>query len=147
MPDQLPKALTDYVAGLESHDVEKIASTLSDDLMFISATRVMNKSEALLMLGALYTAFPDWRYEYDEIENRGQNNFAIKWRQGGTHNGFWNLPGMDGIAPTGKQVRISPHYFYYRVANERLSIIFPEPVVGGAPRGILEQIGVNVPPL
>jgi len=147
MSDQFPKALTDYVAGLESHDVEKIASTLSDDLMFISATRVMNKSEALVMLGALYTAFPDWRYEYDEIENRGQNNFAIKWRQGGTHNGAWNLPGMDGIAPTGKQVRIAPHYFYYRVANERLSIIFPEPVVGGAPRGILEQIGVNVPPL
>ena len=61
MSDQFPKALTDYVAGLESHDVEKIASTLSDDLMFISATRVMNKSEALVMLGALYTAFPDWR--------------------------------------------------------------------------------------
>jgi hypothetical protein len=44
-------------------------------------------------------------------------------------------------------VRIPPHYFFYRVAGNRLVLIFPEPIVGGAPRGILEQISMDVPPL
>jgi len=54
---------------------------------------------------------------------------------------------MDPVSPTGKRVVIPAHYFFYRVAGNKLALIFPEPVVGGAPRGILEQIGVDVPPL
>ena len=115
--------------------------------MFISATRILTKPQFLKMLSALYTGFPDWRYEYHEIEDRGQGNFAIKWRQGGTHRGLWTMPGMDPIPATGRSVRIAPHYFYYRVVKDRLAIIFPEPIIGGAPRGILEQIGVPLPPL
>jgi hypothetical protein len=57
------------------------------------------------------------------------------------------MPGMAPIPPTGRAVRIPEHYFYYRVAGDRLTIIFPEPFKGGAPRGILEQIGVELPPL
>ena len=147
MPEHMPETLTEYIAGLANHDVEKVSGTVSEDLMFISATRIMDKAGFLEMLAALYSAFPDWHYEHDGIEDRGQGNFAIKWRQGGTHTGIWLLPGMKSIKPTGKRVLVPPHYFYYRIANDRLSIIFPEPVAGGAPRGILEQIGANVPPL
>jgi SnoaL-like domain len=144
---QIPGALMEYVGGLETHDVGKIATTVADDLVFISATRVLDKVQFLKMLTALYTGFPDWKYEYDEVENRGQGNYAIKWRQGGTHRGVWAMPGMEPIQPTGRTVHIPPHYFFYRVANDQLTMIFPEPIPGGAPRGILEQIGVALPPL
>jgi len=143
----IPRVLSEYVAGLATHDVDRIATTVSDDLLFISATRVLGKQPFLDMLNALYTGFPDWHYAYDEIEDRGQGNYAIKWRQGGTHSGTWSMPGMNPIAATGKRVRIQPHYFFYRVASEQLVLIFPEPVIGGAPRGILEQICTETPPL
>ena len=45
------------------------------------------------------------------------------------------------------KVTIPEHYFYYRVENEALVEIRPDPVPGGAPRGIFEQIGVTLPPL
>jgi hypothetical protein len=141
-----PVLLT-YVEGLKTHDIGKIAGTAAEDLKFISATRILDKQQALKMLTALYTGFPDWSYAYDKIEDRGQGNYAIKWDQGGTHTGIWAMPGMAPIAPTGKKVRIAPHYFYYRVADDKLTLIFPEPCIGGAPRGILEQIGVELPPL
>lgn len=147
MTKAIPAALKEYVAGLETHDVDKIATTVSHELLFISATRILDKSGFLAMLNALYTAFPDWHYEHEGIEDRGQGNYAIKWHQSGTHTGTWKLAGMALIAPTGKWVRIPPHYFYYRVAGNQLTIIFPEPIVGGAPRGILEQIGVSIPDL
>jgi hypothetical protein len=143
----IPKALLDYVEGLRTHDVARIATTVADDLHFVSATRILDKPQFLGMLTALYAGFPDWAYEYDEIEDRGQGNYAIKWRQGGTHAGVWAMPGMDPIAPTWRKVAIAPHYFYYRVADGKLTLIFPEPTPGGAPRGILEQIGVSFPPL
>ena len=143
----IPHVLTKYVSGLVGHDIGKIATTVSEDLLFISATRILGKAQFLEMLNALYCGFPDWRYEYDAVEDRGQGNYAIKWRQGGTHTGTWSMTGMHPIAATGKRVKIQPHYFFYRVVDEKLALIFPEPVIGGAPRGILEQICTETPPL
>ncbi|HWQ37269.1 MAG TPA: nuclear transport factor 2 family protein [Burkholderiales bacterium] len=145
--EPIPQVLLDYIEGLKTHDVARVAGTVAQDLLFIAATRILDKPQFLRMLTALYAGFPDWTYDYDEIEDRGQGNYAIKWRQGGTHRGTWAMPGMDPIPATGRTVRIPPHYFFYRIAGERLTIIFPEPVPGGAPRGILEQIGVALPPL
>jgi len=147
MTRPIAPVLLTYIEGLKTHDIRKIADTAAEDLKFISATRILDKQQALKMLTALYAGFPDWNYAYDTIEDRGQGNYAIKWDQGGTHTGTWAMPGMEPIAATGKTVRITPHYFYYRVADNKLTLIFPEPCVGGAPRGILEQIGVELPPL
>ena len=141
-----PAVLLRYVDGLQTHDVDKIAGTVADGLVFISATRRLDKPQFLAMLRALYTGFPDWSYAYDGVElNDGV--YAIKWRQGGTHTGTWSLAGMAPIPPTGKPVRIPEHYFFYRIRGDQIVEIRPDPVPGGAPRGILEQIGVAVPPL
>jgi len=145
-PPAVPSVLLTYIEGLKAHDVRKVADTVSDDLAFVSATRTLNKAEFLRMLGALYTGFPDWHYNHDAPEWHG-DLLAVKWRQGGTHEGVFAMPGMDPVAPTGRKVRIPEHYFFYRVAAERIVMIRPEVVAGGAPRGILEQIGVPVPPL
>ena len=142
-----PPVLIDYVSALADHDLKRISATLADELMFISATRTLDKEQFVAMLGALYAGFPDWNHGFHEIENRGESNYAIEWHQSGTHTGTWTMPGMDPIAPTGRQVQIPPQHFFYRVANNKLVLIFPEPIPHGAPRGILEQIGVTAPPL
>ncbi|MGQ0577356.1 MAG: ester cyclase [Betaproteobacteria bacterium] len=147
MARPIPRVLRTYVEGLRTHDIGKIAGTVSDDLTFISATRMLDKAQFLKMLTALYAGFPDWNYACDPIEDRGQGNYAIKWRQGGTHTAEWAMPGMKPIAATGRKVSVPEHYFYYQVSGDKLTIIFPEPIPGGAPRGILEQIGVKLPPL
>ena len=147
MTDRIPASLSSYIDALRDHDADRVANTVADDMLFISATRFLDKPQFLAMLRALYAAFPDWKYEHDGVEVRGEGNYAIKWRQSGTHTGTWKMPGMKPIAPTGKRVQIVPHYFFYRVNNGLLVLIFPEPVRGGAPRGILEQIGIDLPPL
>jgi hypothetical protein len=147
MNTSAPQILVDYVSSLVGHDLARIAATLADDMMFISATRILDKQQFIAMLRALYAGFPDWNHGYDGVESRGEGNYAIKWHQRGTHTGTWTMPGMEPITPTGKSVQIPPQYFFYRVADNKLVLIFPEPIPGGAPRGILEQIGVSVPPL
>jgi predicted ester cyclase len=142
----VPPVLLRYIERLKAHDVDLVADTVADDLVFISATRTLDKPKFLAMLRALYTGFPDWHYDHDPVEEN-DGVYAVKWRQGGTHNGSWTLAGMDPIAPTGKRVQIPEHYFFYKVRGDRIVEIRPEPIPGGAPRGILEQIGVALPPL
>ncbi len=98
------------------------------------------------MLRALYAGFPDWRYEHDAPERRG-DVIAIKWRQGGTHTGAFEWPGLETIPATGTLVSIPEQFFFYRVRGDLLVEIRPEPMAGGAPRGILEQIGAHAPPV
>lgn len=44
-------------------------------------------------------------------------------------------------------MKIPDQYFFYRVIDEQIVEIRPDPIPGGAPRGILEQIGIQTPPL
>jgi len=146
MPTPIPSVLRSYIEGLKAHDVDRVAETVSDDLAFVSAHRTLSKPEFLRMLTALYTGFPDWSYDHDPVEVHA-DRYAVKWRQSGTHTGVFAMPGMAPVGPTGRKVIIPEHYFYYRVVGDKIVMIQPEVVPGGAPRGILEQIGVELPPL
>ena len=142
----VPPALLRYIEGLKAHDVEGVARTVADDLAFVSAARTLDKPQFLAMLRALYAGFPDWHYDHDPVELRA-GVYAVNWRQGGTHTGTWRLFGMQPIAPTGRRVRIPEQHFFYKVRGGQIVEIRPDPVPGGAPRGILEQIGMALPPL
>jgi len=142
----IPPIFLEYVDGLKAHDVDRIAATMADDLQVYSGSKVLTKAEFLPFLRALYTGFPDWTYDHEPPEWH-RDLIAVKWRQSGTHTGVFVFPGMPPIAPTGHAVRIPDQYFRYRVTNGLLAELRPDPIPGGAPRGILEQIGVALPPL
>lgn len=143
--NQVPPVLLRYIHGLETRNVAEIAGTVADGLAFISNTRTLSKQQFLAFLTALYAAFPDWHYEHDEPKLCTDGSIEIAWRQGGTHTSRLALPGSPAVAATGKVVQMPRQLFFYRVAGEQLVEIRPQPIPGGAPRGILEQIGVADP--
>src|SRR5436305_1935460 len=55
--DKVPAVMEDYIEGLKAHDVERIASNVSDDLAFVTPTTVLGKEQFLQMLRALYAGF------------------------------------------------------------------------------------------
>lgn len=144
--NEIPAVIHRYIAGLSAHDIEAIAGTVSEELAFVTTTRTLDKRQFLEMLRALYGGFPDWRYEHGPPERR-RGAIAIRWRQSGTHSGVFALPGIEPVPPTLRQVVIPEHDFFYQVRGEKIVEIRPDPIPGGAPRGILEQIGVEAPPL
>lgn len=131
-----------YIAGLKSHDVDTIAETVSEDLAFVTPAKTLTKGQFLQMLRALYTGFPDWHYEHAPPELRGAA-IAVKWRQSGTHTGTFALPGIEPVPATGRTVQIPEQHFFYTVRGDKIVEIRPEVVRGGAPAGILEQIGIT----
>jgi predicted ester cyclase len=142
--NEIPAVLRSYITGLKTHDLDRIAATVSDDLTFITPSKTLNKAQFLEMLRALYAAFPDWQYDHDPPEQHG-SSIAVKWRQGGTHTAELRLPGFPAVPATQRTVRIPPHHFFYKVRDEQIVEIRPDPVPGGAPQGIFDQIGVTPP--
>jgi predicted ester cyclase len=142
----IPPALMTYMDGLKNHDVAKVAEVVAEDLVFVSAGRRLNRAQFLEMLRALYRAFPDWRYEHTEPSQRG-DEFVVRWRQGGTHLATWRMPGLPPLEATGRTVRIPAQDFFYTIQEDLLVKIRPDPIPGGAPLGILQQLGVDKPPL
>ena len=49
----IPAAILDYIEGLKSHDIGRIAASFAEDLCFVSATRMLDKVQFLKMLAAL----------------------------------------------------------------------------------------------
>ena len=140
-------ALAAYVAGLKAHDVAAIGASLAEEVRFVTPVNTMKKSSILEFLAALYAGFPDWHYDHDEPIRLGEGSYSILWRQSGTHTAKLDLPGFAAVPATGKKVVIPEQRFFYRVDSEGLTEIQPDPIPGGAPRGIFEQIGVEQPPL
>jgi predicted ester cyclase len=134
-----PAVLRVYIDGLKTHDVDKIAVTVADELAFVTPTRILDKQQFLSMLRALYAGFPDWHYDHDAPESRA-DVIAVKWRQGGTHTGTFVFPGLAPMPATGRTVMIPEHYFFYKVRGDKIVEIRPEAVPGGAPEGILQQL-------
>jgi len=52
---------------------------------------------------------------------------------------------MVEVPATGKKVTIPEQFFFYRVRGDQIVEIRPDPIAGGAPKGIFEQIGVEWP--
>lgn len=147
--DPIPPVLARYIAGLMAHDVAQISTTLADDVAFVTPERAFAKPELIAFLSALYAAFPDWHYDQDEPESRGDGHYAVRWRQGGTHTEALRLSEKPEVPATGKSVRVPEQFFFYTVAGDRIVEIRPDPIPGGAPWGIMEQIGADmssVPP-
>ena len=107
----------------------------------------MAREEILEFLTALYRGFPDWTYDNDPPVLCEDGRFGVKWRQGGRHTETLEFPGFEAYPATDRRVVIPGHFFFYRMDEHGLCEICPDPVPGGAPRGIFEQIGVELPPL
>ena len=146
-PVEIPPPLALYMEGLRSHDLAKIEDSFAGDIRFVTPTRTMGSGEILSFLAALYRGFPDWTYDNDPPVLAGNGAIGVKWRQGGTHTATLAFPGFDSYPATNRKVTIPEHFFYYLVDDLGLHEIRPDPVPGGAPRGIFEQIGVEHPPL
>ena len=142
-----PAPLLLYMDGLRTHDVDKIGRSFAPGIRFVTPVRSMDRGQTLAFLAALYAGFPNWHYDNDPPVLRPDGAWGVNWRQGGTHSHPLALPGFPEVPATGRTVAIPEHFFHYRVVPDGLTEIRPDPVPGGAPRGIFEQIGVALPPL
>jgi predicted ester cyclase len=101
--------------------------------------------EATKVMAGLSTAFPDLKFEVQQVTVNG-NQATVRAQWSGTNTGPLSLPmpGMQPIPPTGKKVSVKDTYVV-TVQGEKVSHMKVEsPADGGIP-GALAQMGVKMP--
>jgi predicted ester cyclase len=136
---------SDFIIKL--NDVNAAESYLTPDAVAAGGVlpQPIPAKEAISLMSALNTAFPDLKFDIQNVTVEGdQATVQAIWS--GTHNGPLNmpLPGMPSIPPTGKQVSVKDAYIVTVQGDKVARIEVNSPSDGGIPAA-LRQIGVAVP--
>src|SRR6266545_4774457 len=126
-------------------DVEKTKASLTADAMASGGVlpQPMPALEAFKIISGLTTAFPDLKFEVEQVTVNG-NQATVKAQISGTNTGPLSLPmpGMpSNVPPTGKKVS-AKDVFVVTVEGDKVSHLqVDSPADGGLP-AILAQLGV-----
>lgn len=142
------EVLEKYFEAVNNHDVDGIDAVSAEEILFLTPIETLDKPTFLKYMRALFDGFPDLHFEHDEPETEG-DLVTVPLVISGTHTATFALPapGLKPVEPTGTRVVLPKQRFAYTVSGQRLVRIECEPVPGGGIVGILEQIGVKLPPL
>ena len=136
---------SDFITKM--NDVDAAESYLTPDAVAAGGVlpQPIPAKEAISILGALKTAFPDLKFDIQNVTAKG-NQATVQAIWSGTNKGPLNLPmpGMQSIPPTGKGVSVKDTYIVTVQGVKVSRIEVDSPSVGGLPAA-LDQIGVKVP--
>ena len=135
----------DFITNM--NDVNAAESYLTPDAVAAGGVlpQPIPAKEAISILSALNTAFPDLKFDVQNVTAKG-NQATVQAIWSGTNTGPLNLPmpGMPSIPPTGKQVSVKDTYIVTVDGDKVSRLEVDSPPDGGIPAA-LGQIGVAVP--
>ncbi|HEY6074930.1 MAG TPA: ester cyclase [Anaerolineales bacterium] len=136
---------SDFITKM--NDVNAAESYLTSDAVAAGGVlpQPIPAKEAISILSALNTAFPDLKFDVQNVTAKG-NQATVQAIWSGTNTGPLNLPmpGMPSIPPTGKQVSVKDTYIVTVQGDKVSRLEVDSPSDGGIPAA-LGQIGVKVP--
>ena len=108
MPEQDNRRVTEEaLAALNAHDIDRYLKHLDDSYVWESDSfpaPVRGREGARQVLAAYFAAFPDVRWETEQVIASG-DYVVVCSRMTGTHKGEFRGPGALGIPPTNKQFK------------------------------------------
>jgi hypothetical protein len=148
VPMSAMDVLKQVMAAVEAGDFAKVDKMTAADFVFEGPVpEPVGKAQWLGLQQALGVAIPDWKFNPTGMTEDGDTvhvTFAIT----GTHTGTLNLPMLPGpVAATGKKISLPSEPSDFTVKNGMLTHIMVHTGPGGGVTGILQQIGVPMPPM
>ena len=137
------------ITALQSGDMETAANVMADDFLLRGwDTQPLDKGQFLTMQSRLLAAIPDYTYNLSDVQEGEQGNEVTAFISiTGTHTQTLDLPLQDfvPIAPTGIAFVLPQVRTHYKLANNKVREMTIEEVPGGGLRGLLQQVGGEVP--
>jgi len=132
---------------LNMNNAEKVKAMLTADAMASGGVlpQPIPAMEAMKVMAGLTTAFPDLKFEIQQVKVNG-NQATVNAKWGGTNTGSLSLPmpGMATIPATGKKVSVKDAYIVTVQGDKVSHLQVVSPADGGIPAAIA-QLGVKVP--
>lgn len=135
----------DFIAMMS--DVERTKAKLTPDAVVSGGVlpQPMPALEAINIIGGLKAAFPDLKFDVQQVTVNG-DQATVKAQWGGTNTGSLSLPmpGMPSIPPTGKKISVKDVYVITVQGDKVSRMEVDSPADGGIPAA-LAQMGVPMP--
>jgi predicted ester cyclase len=138
-----------FSAALEAHDFEKAASYLSDDFVLSGPIpQPLGKQEFIAVQSAFENAFEDWSFNsHDEVEQGDKVIAAVQITGTHTRDLVLPMPGMPAIPASHKKVSLPEEHLEFTFEGDKIASLASDNVPGGGVPGVLQQIGVPLPPM
>jgi hypothetical protein len=128
-------------------NTEKVKTMATPDAMASGGVlpQPIPMMEALKVTAGLLTAFPDIKFDIQQVTVKG-DDATVKVTWSGTNTGPFSLPmpGMQPIPATGKKVSVKDGYVVTVKGDKVSHFKVDSPADGGIP-GALAQMGVKMP--
>ena len=135
----------DFISSM--NNAKKIQGMVTADAMASGGVlpKAMPAMEAFGVTASLFTAFPDLKFEVQQVLVNG-NQATVKAIVSGTQTGALSLPmpGMSPIPATGKKVSAKDAYVVTVQGDKVSHFQVNSPADGGIP-AMLAQLGVKMP--
>ena len=133
-------------AACQAGDFKKLSNMITDDFKLEGPVpEPIGKKEFIGLMTAMITAFPDWKFNVSDIEEKGDKVF-VTTRISGTQTATLTLPMLpQPVKPTGKHFQLPAEHQAITVKNGKMSHYKVDVVPGGGVMGVLSQLGVAMP--
>jgi predicted ester cyclase len=132
---------------MHMNNVEKLKAMSTADAMASGGVlpQPIPMMEALKVTAGLFTAFPDLKFDIQQVTVNG-NQATVRVIWSGTNTGTLSLPipGMPAMPASGKRVSVKDGYIITVQGDKVSHFQVDSPVDGGIPAA-LAQLGVKVP--
>ena len=135
------------LASCETGQVSKLASFLTDDMVFAGPVpQPVGKKEFVGLMTAMVAGMPDWKFNATDFKQNG-NQVMVTFQITGTQTGELNLPmpGFQKLPPTRKHVSLPKEPSVFTLKDNKISRLEASVIPGGGVMGVLAQLGVPVP--
>jgi len=116
------KAIADFAAAINSHDLEKIAALMSDDHTFIDAhgNKMAGKETMKEGWASYFGLFPDYYIEIEQIFSEGELGVAYGYAGAGTGENAWKIPAAWRAIVRDGKIRLWQVYADTKIQFERM---------------------------
>lgn len=143
------EAVRAFSVALEAREFEKAASYLADDFVLSGPVpQPIGKQEFIAVQTAFENAFEDWAFNsHDEVEQGDKVIAAVQITGTHTRDLVVPIPGMPTIPATHKKVSLPEEHLEFTFKGDKIVSLTSDNVPGGGVPGVLQQIGVPLPPM
>jgi hypothetical protein len=131
---------------LQSGKADDAGYSISEDFMFSSPERFLNKQQFLDLHRQLHAAIPDWSYNAGIISEH-DNTVTLVIHITGTNTGAIELPvlGIERHPATGKVLTMPYEPVEIHFLNGNITRFIEPNIKGGGLEGLLRQLGIDLP--
>jgi hypothetical protein len=136
----------EVLTAIEQGDFERFDRQTTADCVVTGPTpEPLPKHAFIAIQSAVVRSIPDWNFNLSEIHEEG-DTIHVTVKATGTHTAELVIPGLPPIPATNKAIKQPQEHIDLTFTGDKISNITLQQVPGGGIPGLLQQLGVALPP-